>query len=160
MPLKLPVNRERIYTSSSVNKETECWEWSAHRNSGGYGTINAGGKVQLAHRLSYRLFKRPIPEGMCVCHRCDNPCCVNPDHLWLATNAENVRDRDEKGRLDCRVGENNGNAKITEVVAFDIVELLSEGQGPAEIARKLGVGPGIVYSIKYNRTWKHIDRSR
>lgn len=79
-----------------------CWNWTGYRNAGGYGTFGVAGKSHLAHRLSYELFVGPIPPGMHVCHSCDNPRCVNFRHLWLGTNADNMRDRGIKGR--CNAG--------------------------------------------------------
>jgi len=90
-----PVERlkEKCILSSSG-----CWEWTAGKNAGGYGRITFKGKVTLAHRLSYQTFCGPIPDGVYVCHHCDNPSCINPDHLWLGTNSDNILDCSKKGR--------------------------------------------------------------
>lgn len=91
---------------SKVNKTDNangCWEWQAGRFGGGYGKIavkhNGKWTGLYAHRVSYELTHGPIPDGMCVCHSCDNPKCVNPSHLWIGTQIENIKDRDIKGRL-------------------------------------------------------------
>jgi hypothetical protein len=75
-----------------------CHEWTASTNRGGYGTLRVGDKAWKAHRLAYRRKVGPIPRGMHVLHRCDNPPCINPDHLWIGTHTDNMRDRSAKGR--------------------------------------------------------------
>ena len=86
---------------TTVNPTTGCWEWNGHRNLQGYGTvraIRACGKGRKAHRLAYMTLVGPIHGDLCVCHRCDNPPCCNPEHLFLGTQQQNTRERDEKKR--------------------------------------------------------------
>lgn len=83
---------------SRVEKGPACWEWVGGRNADGYGEVRADGRMQKAHRVSWALAHGPIPPGMHVCHTCDNPPCVNPEHLFLGTNRANMRDRQAKGR--------------------------------------------------------------
>jgi len=75
-----------------------CWEWTLHRNHSGYGLTHIGGKTRYAHRLMWEEVNGKIPEGMYVCHKCDNPSCINPDHLFLGTQLENMQDMVRKGR--------------------------------------------------------------
>jgi hypothetical protein len=77
---------------------SDCWHFCGSRNQGGYGRLTVDGRMQVVHRLSYELFVGRIPDGMFVCHRCDNPSCINPDHLWLGTRSENAIDCFRKGR--------------------------------------------------------------
>ena len=81
-----------------VNKTGFCWEWLAGKDKDGYGKIKIRGKTLQAHRVSWGIHNGPIPEGIGVLHRCDNPSCVNPLHLFLGTTLDNMRDRDAKGR--------------------------------------------------------------
>jgi hypothetical protein len=100
-PDKYPMEIEKRFLSH-VDKSEGCWEWSGKVDKAGYGQFKIGGrngKTNFAHRVSYTLFKGEIPDGMCVLHRCDNPPCVNPEHLWLGTKADNSRDAMAKGRL-------------------------------------------------------------
>lgn len=83
----------------AVGDEESCWEWLGSKDAKGYGTTGGiRGLPGKAHRAVYQVFEGEIPEGMCVLHRCDNPGCVNPNHLWLGTQLENIADRDRKGR--------------------------------------------------------------
>lgn len=117
-----------------------CWEWGAGRMPRGYGLFRINGQNRLAHRVMYRLKKGGIPEGMMVCHTCDNPCCVNPEHHFLGTSSENQQDMKRKGRSTLgekhwtrfhpdriSFGERNGMAKITPDIVRRIREIYSAG---------------------------------
>lgn len=106
---------QKVKKYSKPNPETGCWDWiSGSRCHGGYGTVRTDGKKRLAHRVSYEVFVGPIPEGKIVCHSCDNRMCVNPEHLWIGTQKDNVKDMLDKGRRPSdikwpdRRGKNNG----------------------------------------------------
>ncbi len=95
-----------------VRKTEGCWLWLAYKTKRGYGQFSINKKSFRANRISYELFVGKIPDGLFVCHSCDNPPCVNPDHLWLGTQLDNVIDRDRKGR-QCR-GKNHWTTKNTK----------------------------------------------
>lgn len=84
---------------------SDCWHFCGARNAFGYGRLTVNGRLQVAHRLSYEAFVGPIPQGMSVLHKCDNPSCINPEHLWLGTYSDNRRDCHAKGRTNLPRGD-------------------------------------------------------
>lgn len=89
----------RLLSKIEVNETTDCWEFQGATNNIGYGMIRDENKMRTAHRVSYEKHNDiTIPIGMCVCHKCDNPKCVNPSHLWLGTMKQNIREMIDKGR--------------------------------------------------------------
>lgn len=94
--------KSRLLSKCELDPKTGCWMWTAGKTTNGYGSfmVNLNGKQKFyrAHRASYELHKGDIPQGMFVCHKCDTPLCINPDHLFLGTPLDNVRDMDAKGR--------------------------------------------------------------
>jgi len=129
-----------------------CWEWQKAKHGYGYGHIGIGaGQSNKAHRVSYVLHVGPIPEGGVVCHRCDNPPCVNPDHLFIGTIADNMADRNAKERQ--ARGVRNGKSKLTP----DIVRYIRDSPlSDALLANEIGVAPGTIYAVRSGRTWRHV----
>lgn len=126
-----------------------CLEWQGAKNRSGYGVINCGDRTRLAHRVAYRLYVGPVPDGMQVCHSCDNPSCVNPDHLWAGTNMDNVKDRDQKGRQP--KGMNHGKVKFpTEVIEAVRAERATHGTTYQELSDKNGMSYWTAWSICNN----------
>jgi hypothetical protein len=92
---------ERLLNKVIINQNTDCWEWQGGTNNIGYGMIRDEKKMRTAHRVSYEEHNNvKIPKLMCVCHTCDNPLCVNPNHLWLGSRSDNTRDMWRKGRAN------------------------------------------------------------
>lgn len=135
-------------------RESGCWEWTGVIIPDGYGQV--GCRHKKTHRVAYELMVGPIPDGLCVLHRCDNPPCVNPDHLFLGTVADNNADRDAKGRHRALQGSANGSAKLDERRVCEIREMLRNGVRGVDIAREFGVSPSAVSLIATGRRWDHL----
>lgn len=135
-----------------------CWVWTAYRNKLGYGVVGtAGHRTALAHRVSYELFVGPIADRLLVCHKCDNPPCVRPSHLFLGTDADNSRDRTEKGRTYVARGEDGPNAKVTEKIVLEIRRLYAAGgETTLTLAKRFRLGKSQVYNIVARRSWSHL----
>lgn len=132
-----------------------CWPWRGARNRKGYGRFNVEGANRHAHRVAYALAGSD-PGDLCVLHRCDNPACVNPGHLFLGTNADNNRDMCQKGRArPCR-GSQNGRAKLTEHDVREIRRLHAAGHGCKRLARQFGVSAFAVLTIFNGQGWRHV----
>ena len=109
-----------------------CWLWTAYKNKAGYGTLNVKHRKVFAHRVSYELHNGPIPEGKgfhgtVVRHSCDNPSCVNPEHLFIGTQGDNITDREERGRRASTHGEQHPSNKLSDKNVIGIRRLVSEG---------------------------------
>lgn len=119
-----------------VEKSDGCWLWTGSRNHRGYGRFRRNGRVESAHRVSWELRFGPIPKGRQICHRCDNPPCVNPSHLFLGSHAENMADRNAKGRHVAL----NPSAKLSPEDVAAIRQLYATGKHTqAELATQFGV---------------------
>lgn len=134
-----------------VKAQNGCWEWIAAKNPAGYGVMVYKNGVRLATRISWMEHIGEIPDGMMVCHKCDNPACVNPDHLFLGTQRDNMEDMIRKGRQYHPSGEEFNKSKLNWDAIRDI--RTSDMTGYA-LAKKYGVGKSTVYAILHNRTWK------
>ncbi|WP_172801653.1 HNH endonuclease [Agrobacterium tumefaciens] len=128
----LKLTQDRIRANINVNAQG-CWEWQLYIRRNGYGQMKHEGKTVDAHRVSYRCFHGEIPDGLFVCHRCDNKRCCNPDHLFLGTHSENMIDHRKKG------GRLGPKRKMTPEMVAKANELRSAGVIYKDIAQRLGV---------------------
>ena len=137
--------------------EAGCWLWVGAMTGAGkrrYGRIGVNGQKVAAHRYSWEQANGPIPEGMCVCHKCDTTLCVNPDHLFLGTIAENCHDRDRKGRQVTARGSAHKLAKITEKDAAEIRALRGKVR-QIDLASRFGISQCGISRIQLGESWAH-----
>jgi hypothetical protein len=136
---------------------THCFEWPGDRGRKGYGTVSYKSKPVRVHRLAWMLWKGPIPHGIEVAHKCDNPACYNLDHLFLATHLENMRDAAKKGRIVAKKGEAHSQAKLKEA---DVLEIrrryVPRTNSRHVLAKEFGVSSDLIWLIGARRIWKHI----
>lgn len=163
-----PTTEQRFW--SHVNKTDYCWLWTGSKRNKGYGAFvwaDRGLIVQgRAHRYSWELVNGPIPKGLCCLHRCDTPACVNPDHLWIGTKAENNRDMWLKGRhvaggTYCGEGKyKRGEKHHNSVLSFEVVTAIRNdhkiGLGYIRLGKKYGVSMSCARKVVKGITWKHV----
>lgn len=133
----------------------ECWEWQGSRHENGYGYVSFANKKLYAHRVSYMIHVGPIPDGLDVCHSCDNPPCTNPEHLYPGTRQDNVDDMVRKGRNPR--GEDNKTSKLTNAQVREIRRAHSAGSTQTELAHQYGVALSTVNAIIKGRSWKYTE---
>lgn len=166
-----------------VNKTPDCWEWTACVGRR-YGLFFNGKKLMPAHRFAWEITNGPIPEGIFVCHHCDNPLCIRPDHLFLGTHSENMADRNAKGRQASGErhvsvthpevlmrgdwhyartqperlarGEGHGMTSLTEDQVREIRARYGTGPSYAALAAEYGVDKGTISNVVRRKTWKHV----
>lgn len=134
----------------------DCWESKLGKGTFGYARVSMpGSRATAAHRVSYEHHHGPIPEGLIVRHKCDNPPCINPDHLKVGTSAENNEDARSRGRI--KIGTEVHTAKLTEAEVGFIREELASGETVKGMAHRYGVTPATIRAIRDRKTWAWLD---
>lgn len=145
-----------FWSSVAVGEADECWLWQGAMSANGYGSFKTGRKVcDGAHRVAYTLFNKASPGAMHVCHKCDDPRCVNPNHLFLGTRTDNMQDKIRKGRSrngDQR-GEKNPRSKLSADQVAEVKAKILSGKTNTSIAKDYGVSHHLISKIRRGKAW-------
>lgn len=156
--LLTPTQRLKLYSAADVNRfwrcvnirgPDDCWEWTKHRNRDGYGQISIQKKHEVASRVSYQILYGRISKDKIILHTCDNPPCVNPNHLWAGTHADNMRDMSRKGRAA-----GGRHQRLKKDVAFAIYKSTLPYH---QLAAMYGTTRPTVLRVKQKRRWRHLN---
>ena len=147
-----PFNQESF--EQKFDKVDGCWEWHATKNPDGYGRVRRYGRLESAHRIVYELYKGPLGDKQ-VLHKCDNPSCVNPEHLFLGTIKENNQDKARKGRArgNRMPGMSHPSSKLTDE---DVRSIRQDPRSQSHLSRIYGVSPSLIGGIKNRTRWSHV----
>jgi len=149
--------KQRLLDNVRVDEQTGCWDWLKFKDRNKYGHIKVLGKSELVHRVAYQTLVGDIPSGMFVCHRCDNPSCLNPEHLFVGTNQDNIDDKVAKNRQS-KIGQQKGSkhslAKLTEK---DIVDIRISTLSQNKLALLYGMTQSSISQIQNKITWSHVQ---
>ena len=158
---RFKTTEQRFFEKVKVVDDEQCWEWKGAKSPRGYGSFfvkkdHDGKKTyKRAHRLSYELKNGEIPDGMYVLHSCDNPSCVNPNHLRVGTQLENVADMTKRKRAPYRKGASHGKAVLTEL-SVQRIRIIDGALSAPRLAKILNVTKSAISKVKDNDNWKHI----
>lgn len=145
----------RFWAKTQVNGD--CLEWTGAISSSGYGTIGVGRSSLKSHRVAFELVNGYLPPDAYVCHRCDNPRCVKPDHLFLGTAKDNIQDCVRKNRRNTPKGADSSRARLTESDVVGIRLKHSAGQTQRSLANEYSVGLSAIKHILHGRSWRHVE---
>jgi len=144
---------DRLMALTHPEPNTGCWLYAGAENGRGYGLIGIDGRQVKAHRFSWEHHHGPIPAGMHVLHKCDVRLCVNPDHLFLGTNYDNVQDKIAKGRAGTIRGSKCGQSVLTEEL---VLIIRADARSAPQLAAVLGVSPSAIRACRNGQNWRHV----
>ena len=151
---------DRFWSKCIPEPNSGCWLWTAAINSNGYGSFGIGSrtdktrKVVTSSRFAYELICGPIDDDRHVLHRCDNPVCVNLDHLYLGTRSQNMQDAYDRGRQPCRSGTLRPNSKLTEGI---VAEMRRSNKTDQELSKETGCSRAAIHAARICKTWRHVN---
>ena len=149
---KQVVDQAYLYSKSTVDAVTGCINWQGKKNHAGYGRTTYQGRFTLVHRVSWAVGNaQEMPSGLSVLHRCDNPSCINVDHLFVGTQEDNMKDMASKSRASCGVG--RYNAKLSDE---EVLRIRSDDRTSPIIAAEYGVSRRLISGIKCGERWRHV----
>ena len=161
-----PINDEKLIEKFNngyiIDDNTGCWMWNGRCDNNGYGRLSHNGRSYATHRLSYELIHKEPPGNLFVCHKCDTPGCVNPEHLFLGTNEDNMKDMAAKGRGNGNpaYGVDNNMSILTEEQAQYIIDFNHYHGSLTYLAKKFNTSPQTIYYVKHRKTWKHLKKTK
>jgi len=144
---------DKFWAMVAVSSSDACWVWVGRRDKYGYGVFSVNGKQVGAHRVSWSLANGEIQDGMHILHRCNNPSCVNPSHLYAGTHRQNMDDMIAAGS---KKGVKNGQAKLTDKDVVAIRKKCAAGSTMAEMSREYGMSFMAISNLVHMRSWKHV----
>jgi hypothetical protein len=147
----------RFWSKVIKRSNEECWGWTACKMKDGYGRFLFNGKVKGAHQVSWILTYGLLPKGKSILHRCDNPECTNPLHLFAGTQKDNMRDCSSKKRISIRIGEKNPLAKLTKEKIYEMAELKKQGLTYQGISERYNVSLPTAQRALTGKTWSHLS---
>lgn len=150
------INKAQLYRfikKLNVDQYSGCWNWAAGKRYNGYGVFTYNGKIESSHRVSWMIFNEKIPEGLFVCHTCDNRACVNPEHLFLGTCKDNIHDMIKKKRNVIQKGESKSTSILTNK---DVLYIRNCNERNCDLADKFGIDRSTVSHIRRGNTWRHL----
>lgn len=154
---RLEFHKKSFFDKTFPEPNTGCWLWAGAIMTGGYGFMKYNSDIKSAHRFSFFIHNNDFNPSLCVLHKCDVRCCVNPDHLFQGTYSDNAKDRESKKRGNLKHGIHNGRAKLTDEKVKELRLKWSTGEySQRQLAKEYGVDQAKVWSVLHNKSWKHV----
>lgn len=150
------IDADRFWARACPEPNTGCWLWTGSTQNGGYGATFQNGRLRRAPRVAYALAHGPVPAGMFVCHHCDTPACINPDHLFLGSPKDNTADMYAKGRATSRPGESSPVALLTDAQVIALRQAAALGERTHSLATRFGIARRTVSGILKGDRWTHL----